>query len=117
MTDWGRMTPVDEAALQNHYERMASLRRARGQAVVPYGSYVHHIDGDPANNDPANLLITGGESTLACLCGDEWEYCDIHVHCDTNCKALANPVTVDELRAAVEHWRSHEYTGGCSHGN
>lgn len=40
-----------------------------------------------------------------------------HVHCDTNCKALANPVTVDELRAAVEHWRSHEYTGGCSHGN
>lgn len=40
-----------------HSARMASLRQARGVANVPAGSYVHHIDGDPYNNDPANLTI------------------------------------------------------------
>jgi hypothetical protein len=53
----------------------------------------------------------------ACLCDDEWDYCKVHVGCDSNCKALLDPETVDELRAAVTHWRSHEYTGGCSHGH
>jgi hypothetical protein len=57
MSDWGRMTPEVEAALDAHYERMAALRRARQQTAVPPGSVVHHLDGDPYNNDPANLEI------------------------------------------------------------
>ena len=53
----------------------------------------------------------------ACKCGDDWEYCEVHVDCDANCKAMDDPQTVDELRAAYEHWRRHEYTAGCSHGH
>lgn len=29
------------------------------------------------------------------------------VHCDENCGALKNPETLDEYRAALEHWISH----------
>jgi hypothetical protein len=64
----------------------------------------------------------------ACKCGaalseDEWS--DDHadgtpcplVACDReDCRAKENPVTLDELRAAYEHWRSHPRLHGCSHG-
>jgi HNH endonuclease len=46
--------------------KVASQRRARmvaglgddGNLPAGYRSYVHHIDGDPWNNDPANLMVT-----------------------------------------------------------
>lgn len=53
----------------------------------------------------------------ACLCEDEYDLCEFHVRCDINCRALLVPVTPDELAAAVDHWRSHENMGGCSHGH
>lgn len=57
------------------------------------------------------------ESDPLCGCDHEYDECEVHVRCDTNCAALLAPVTVDELIAAVEHWRSHDNMGGCSHGN
>lgn len=42
--------------------------------------------------------------------------CDVHVDCDRGCKALNKPETIEELRAALEHWRDHCYLSGCSHG-
>lgn len=47
---------------------------------------------------------------------DEMPECLIHVDCDERCKALADPQTPDEVRAAYEHWRHHQYLCGCSHG-
>lgn len=38
------------------------------------------------------------------------------VDCDRNCGALAKPVTLEEFRAALEHWEHHPYLNGCSHG-
>lgn len=53
-----------------------------------------------------------------CLCDDEWvDECPQHVSCDAGCKALQDPETLDEWKAAAEHWQSHSYTAGCSHGN
>jgi hypothetical protein len=46
----------------------------------------------------------------------EMPVCELHVDCDQRCKALTNPQTVEELRAALNHWRSHDYLSGCSHG-
>jgi hypothetical protein len=40
----------------------------------------------------------------------------IRVQCDENCGAYKQPETVDELQKAYEHWRNHDYRGGCSHG-
>lgn len=42
---------------------------------------------------------------------------DCVVDCDANCKALLDPNTPGQVRAAFEHWRSHENIGGCSHGS
>lgn len=39
------------------------------------------------------------------------------VRCDSFCRAKKEPVTLDEYRAALEHWRSHSYLSGCSHAN
>lgn len=39
-------------------------------------------------------------------------YCD-----DMSCRALEDPVSGDEVRAAYEHWRHHGYMHGCSHGS
>jgi hypothetical protein len=47
---------------------------------------------------------------------DEMPGCDLHVECDDRCKALTDPQTVEELRVALTHWRSHQYLAGCSHG-
>jgi hypothetical protein len=51
-----------------------------------------------------------------CACDDEWIDCDIHVRCDTDCRAPQRPTTSAEFEAAWQHWRNHEVTGGCSHG-
>lgn len=53
-----------------------------------------------------------------CNCGDEYAIggCPIHVGCDDECGALLNPVIPGEVQAALEHWRSHSRTSGCSHG-
>jgi len=48
---------------------------------------------------------------------DEMPECEVHVDCDQRCKALTDPQTIDELKAALEHWRSHQYLCGCSHGH
>ena len=42
-------------------DQPASLRAARGVVGAPPGSYVHHLDGDPRNNDPGNLVIVRPE--------------------------------------------------------
>jgi hypothetical protein len=47
---------------------------------------------------------------------DDIEPCDVHVDCDERCKALVRPETPEELRAALEHWRCHQWLSGCSHG-
>ena len=38
------------------------------------------------------------------------------VACDDDCGALTDPVTIEEWRAAAEHWQGHGYLAGCSHG-
>ena len=39
------------------------------------------------------------------------------VNCDQNCGALKHPETLEEYRAALEHWTSHTVLHGCSHGH
>lgn len=40
-----------------------------------------------------------------------------YVACDDlRCMALKTPDTREEWRDAAEHWRSHRYLCGCSHG-
>jgi hypothetical protein len=38
------------------------------------------------------------------------------VKCDDGCPAKLDPTTLEEYRAAVEHWRHHHLYSGCSHG-
>lgn len=53
---------------------------------------------------------------MTCTCDDEDAFsCPVHVSCDENCQALNEPETVEELRAALDHWQSHGYLHGCSH--
>lgn len=42
---------------------------------------------------------------------------DKYVECDEDCRALTDPQTAEEIKAAYEHWRGHGYLNGCSHGN
>lgn len=42
---------------------------------------------------------------------------DCIVKCDRDCRALAEPETREEIRAAYIHWRKHSYLHGCSHGH
>ena len=59
-----------------------------------------------------------------CTCGqqsEEWmreqECCELHVRCDDpDCRTLVDPVTLDDYRMALEHWRDHGVEYGCSHG-
>lgn len=39
-----------------------------------------------------------------------------HVQCDERCEALLQPVTLEETQAALEHWKTHDFMYGCSHG-
>lgn len=43
--------------------------------------------------------------------------CLIHVSCDEDCKALENPITLDDYKLTLEHYREHGFLSGCSHGN
>lgn len=45
------------------------------------------------------------------LCPDERRY----VPCDESCKALNHPQTLEEYKAALDHWKNHKYLAGCSH--
>lgn len=49
----------DLEAYEAWRERAGALRRARRAAGLAPGDrrVVHHIDGDPRNNDPANLEV------------------------------------------------------------
>lgn len=38
------------------------------------------------------------------------------VGCDEACGAFNAPRTLEEYKVALEHWKSHEYLYGCSHG-
>lgn len=39
------------------------------------------------------------------------------VECDDpDCEAREEPETVEELQAALQHWRRHHLSYGCSHG-
>lgn len=38
-------------------------------------------------------------------------YCD-----DLTCQAIQEPKTLEEYKAAYEHFKSHYYLHGCSHG-
>lgn len=35
---------------------------------------------------------------------------------DPDCRALRHPMTVEDYRIALVHWRDHTLGGGCSHG-
>jgi hypothetical protein len=57
---------------------------------------------------------------MECTCDErkrenDYPDCEIHVHCDQWCGALEEPQTLEEYRAALEHWRRHGYLSGCSH--
>lgn len=39
-----------------------------------------------------------------------YEHCD-----DPTCLALKEPLTDDECRTALNHWKTHAYLGGCAH--
>lgn len=51
---------------------------------------------------------------------DDGDYVDFNetpfLSCDENCFALREPQTIDEFKAALEHWKSHSVDCGCSHG-
>ena len=59
------------------------------------------------------------EQSNKCICDADqlYVYCPVHVECDDKCKALKNPQTFEEYRAAYEHWRDHAWLLGCSHGS
>lgn len=38
------------------------------------------------------------------------------VRCDEECGAFEDPETIEEYKAALEHWRYHRRLAGCSHG-
>jgi hypothetical protein len=39
-----------------------------------------------------------------------------YVRCDDRCMARKEPVTLDEHKEALDHWKSHSRLCGCSHG-
>lgn len=61
-----------------------------------------------------------GKKTCPCVANteDDYETCptEIHVDCDDACGALTQPLLMDELRLTLEHYRDHQWVGGCSHG-
>ena len=45
--------------------------------------------------------------------------CEVHtgeVYCDSNCGAKVTPETLEEYKAAFDHWQNHGCLGGCAHG-
>jgi len=44
--------------------------------------------------------------------------CEVHIDCDSSeCVALKDPQTPEEIKAAYKHWKDHGWIRGCSHGN
>jgi hypothetical protein len=37
------------------------------------------------------------------------------VRCDDDCRALAKPITLEEYKATLEHYKNHKLYYGCSH--
>lgn len=55
--EFERIFPTqDEAQAYRDWLHRQTLRQHR-----PAGAYVHHIDGDPYNNDPSNLTLVTKE--------------------------------------------------------
>lgn len=52
------------------------------------------------------------------LYDDKWwdDACPFHVACDSKCRALRKPTTLEEYKKALEHWRDHGLHSGCAHG-
>ena len=55
------------------------------------------------------------EPTCPCDEDPRGYWCPVHVDCDQNCRALEDPQTVDQVKAALDHWKNHHWLGGCSH--
>lgn len=54
------------------------------------------------------------------VCEEVWiDYCNDEstVSCDDMCGAQANPSSPEQFIEGYWHWKSHDVTGGCSHGN
>lgn len=51
-----------------------------------------------------------------CRCGTDAAWCPAHVSCDSDCRALEEPVSFDEIKAALDHWKNHSWVSGCAHG-
>lgn len=49
------------ARVRAHTEQMASLRAARRRMGADPRQHVHHLDGDPRNNDLDNLIVVQPE--------------------------------------------------------
>ena len=68
----------------------------------------------------AELFNIEKRDILRRLAEGEWPSVDWdetrYVACDEPCFALREPVTEEELRAALVHWRDHSFTHRCSHG-
>lgn len=81
------------------------------QVKAPSGLYVHK---------PETHTYPGADCWHEALCatGDH-RLCmrsRAVVDCDEGCGAFQEPETLDEYKAALEHWMSHHYLHGCSHG-
>jgi hypothetical protein len=83
--------------------------------------------------DDGTRAARADSQTLRCICGAPApDYADPddarggrfdhdgpcpYVSCDDDdCRALDDPQTLEEWRAAAEHWREHSLYHGCSHG-
>lgn len=56
----------------------------------------------------------GVEMNSECRC--EEQECELHVRCDDNCRALLEPITLEDCKRSLEHWIKHRVNSGCSHG-
>ena len=54
---WPLLTPEDRRDMAALHDYWAFQRQVRRVAGIGRGNVVHHLDGDPYNSDPANLVI------------------------------------------------------------
>lgn len=48
---------------------------------------------------------------------EDWGQACPYLECDApDCRARRHPVTLEDWKAAAEHWQSHRLNGGCAHG-
>jgi hypothetical protein len=66
---------------------------------------------------PAYIADADDDERTRARCCTTHELCT-YVPCDLlSCRALNSPQTLEQWREAAEHWRTHHYLHGCSHGN